>query len=157
MFRRSSSQTRLRIEPLEVRCNLSAIDPLGGALPDPLPAGDLTAVAADPVAGVCHGVSALAWARVDGVSPLNSVGVGELQEIAISKANEPSRASDASDYSAVVFVGGWGASATSGPGSDSAVLGGSTIHYVGLEQARSSGGGGAGKVNMQDFHFTMGM
>jgi hypothetical protein len=68
MFGRTSSQTRLRIESLEARCNLSAIGPFGGAMPEPPPASDDMTVARNPVAAIDHGVSVLAWARVDGVS-----------------------------------------------------------------------------------------
>jgi putative intracellular protease/amidase len=61
----------------------------------------LIAEAPPPQAGVCHGTTVLAWARVDGVSP--------LQQQQSDAAFQNLRGTNTAE-SAIVFVGGWGSS-----------------------------------------------
>jgi putative intracellular protease/amidase len=61
----------------------------------------LIAEAPPPQAGVCHGTTVLAWARVDGVSP--------LQQQRTDAAFQTLRGTDPTQPG-IVFVGGWGSS-----------------------------------------------
>jgi len=81
---------QLTVEQLDDRLCLSTV-PMVPAVP---PEALVNLYQPKPEAALNHGVTVLAWARVDGVSPLNH-----------------SMGSDrASDYSAIAFVGGWGSS-----------------------------------------------
>lgn len=85
---RSIKRSQLRVEHLDDRLCLSTVPMMPAVSPDALVRD------AEPETAVNHGVTVLAWARVDGVSPL-------------SPTTSPDRASD---YSAIAFVGGWGSS-----------------------------------------------
>jgi len=90
---RSIKRNQLTVEQLDDRLCLSTMQ--GSPLVPP----EALVSRTDPgqETALNHGVTVLAWARVDGVSPLE-------QRSAIRTSG------DASDYSAIVFVGGWGSS-----------------------------------------------
>lgn len=90
---RSIKRNQLTVEQLDDRLCLSTMQGAPLVPPESLVSnsGHRQETAMD------HAVTVLAWARVDGVSPLQ--GTSALRS-----------AGDAHDYSAVVFVGGWGSS-----------------------------------------------
>lgn len=90
---RSIKRSQLAVEQLDDRLCLSTTQGTPVIPPEALVsnAGHRPPVAMD------HAVTVLAWARVDGVSP--------LQQSPASLSAGTTR-----DYSAIVFVGGWGAS-----------------------------------------------
>lgn len=86
---RSIKRNQFTVEQLDDRLCLSTVPMAPVVAPDALVRQDA------PETALNHGVSVLAWARVDGVSPLS-----------LTKATTDR----ASDYSAIAFVGGWGSS-----------------------------------------------
>lgn len=127
MARTITPSARLAVESLENRWNLSALDPLGAGAPAPEPArnsllmeqvamnytkvefgkggtrdsasADLVALPTDPApAHVDY------FLKVDGIDgeATDDRNKGHIDLLSISPAT--------SDYSAIVFVGGWGAS-----------------------------------------------
>lgn len=90
---RSIKRNQLTVEQLDDRLCLSTMQ--GAPI---VPAEALVSNAdKNQETAVNHGVAVLAWARVDGVSPLQApLGLRSSAE--------------ARDYSAIVFVGGWGSS-----------------------------------------------
>jgi prepilin-type processing-associated H-X9-DG protein len=135
----------LGFEPLELRAVLSTVVPIGQPLPEPLPEGEVIAITKDPAAGVCYGVSALAWARVDG-APVS----GSSTRAAV---NGGSSVADDVVVDGRIITGENFQSAELNGNLQLTELAGVAIDPAG---AHGSGGGvGAGKVSMHDISLSL--
>jgi putative intracellular protease/amidase len=93
------NRSLLAVESLDERLCLSA-NQAGVELPVDHRLA-LIAEAPPPQAGICHGTTVLAWARVDGTSTLNQQRTdAAFQNLRGTDSTQPG----------IVFVGGWGSS-----------------------------------------------